>query len=226
VSDILALLRHLAALPDGTPLDVYEEVKEEPDVMITPLEHDAPLGTPAAGLNQLESGDILTFQRAAPPSAVAAALARQDVRTNRSRQHRDAQGGGGGGGGLCVMEVEAPGAGGGDAAAAGAAAAGGVDKEDSSGAMDVELLSLEQRQEQQQHAGGVSAAGQQQADLQRQVVQQQQAAGAVPQQQQQQAAAGGGHPHAELLQCRFPCVVDFYHYVRDRRMVRACLWRR
>lgn len=60
--DLFPLLTRLAGFPEGTPLEVSEEIKFEPNVMIEKVEkrqyfHQA----------QLEHGDILVVQQALPP---------------------------------------------------------------------------------------------------------------------------------------------------------------
>lgn len=58
VQELAPLLHTLGGLGEGEPVDVYEEVKFEPAVMVDRL---SPTSTLAAC--QLEDGDILVFQR-------------------------------------------------------------------------------------------------------------------------------------------------------------------
>lgn len=74
ISDLYALMRKLSGLPEDAQLLVFEEVKWDPLVMITPLEQSQVLGAP--GINQLESGDIICFQQT-PPAEVLQALQQQ-----------------------------------------------------------------------------------------------------------------------------------------------------
>jgi hypothetical protein len=67
-------MRKLSGLPEDAQLLVFEEVKWDPHVMVTPLEQSQVLGAP--GINQLESGDIICFQQA-PPAEVLQALQQQ-----------------------------------------------------------------------------------------------------------------------------------------------------
>ncbi|KAF6255465.1 hypothetical protein COO60DRAFT_1641474 [Scenedesmus sp. NREL 46B-D3] len=74
VSQIFPLMAQLAGLPPDTPLQAYEEVKWEPTVMICAIDPQATLHQQA----QLESGDIICFQKAVPdlpPGHPAAAAA-------------------------------------------------------------------------------------------------------------------------------------------------------
>ena len=58
VDDLAPLMRKLASLPEGTPLQVFEEIKFDPQLMCEPM---APAATLAAAA--LEDGDILCYQR-------------------------------------------------------------------------------------------------------------------------------------------------------------------
>jgi hypothetical protein len=75
IVDLHPLMRKLSGLPDDAQLLVFEEVKWDPQVMVTALEQSQVLGAP--GINQLESGDIICFQQAPPPEVLQALQQRQ-----------------------------------------------------------------------------------------------------------------------------------------------------
>jgi ubiquitin carboxyl-terminal hydrolase 7 len=58
VSDLAPHMCRAAGLPEATTLEVFEEVKSEPTVMVEPLARGAALAAAA-----LEDGDVLVFQR-------------------------------------------------------------------------------------------------------------------------------------------------------------------
>ncbi len=59
--ELYPLLRKLGGLGEGEALEVYEEVKFEPSVMVDKLGPGITLASA-----QLEDGDILVFQQALP----------------------------------------------------------------------------------------------------------------------------------------------------------------
>jgi len=181
VSELYPLMRKLSGLPADADLLVFEEVKWEPDVMVTPLEPTTILGQP--GLTQLEHGDIICFQQAPPPELM------QQIQQQQQQA-----------GGVVSMEVE---------------------------------QSPEQQQQQQLLLGGhqqqvQSPLGSQQQQEQQLLEQQLQQQHLVPlpgqeQQQQlsQQVQQQQQQPGQELPRVRFPYVVDFLSYIRNRRLVRV-----
>jgi ubiquitin carboxyl-terminal hydrolase 7 len=62
IADMFPLLAKKGGLPEGCPIDAFEEVKPEPTVMVERLGKACTLVSA-----QLEHGDILVFQRLLPP---------------------------------------------------------------------------------------------------------------------------------------------------------------
>lgn len=120
---------------------------------------------------QLETGDILCFQKAVP------------LWQQQQQQQQQAN------------------------LAAAAAAVSGMSVEGHGSTTEADSMEVDAEQPQQQQQGALLPQ-QQQQHLQQQVLQQQQQ---LSQQQQD--------PHAELLQCRFPCVPEFLSYIRNRKLV-------
>lgn len=60
--ELEAALRRLKGLEDGIELEVYEEVKVEPTLMIEQFPADSDLGS-----NQIEDGDVFIFQERVKP---------------------------------------------------------------------------------------------------------------------------------------------------------------
>lgn len=64
VADLMVLVRKMAGLEDGAPLNAFEEIKFEPSVMVDTLDPNVTLDSA-----QLGCGDILTFQKKLPDAA-------------------------------------------------------------------------------------------------------------------------------------------------------------
>ncbi|KAK9823704.1 hypothetical protein WJX72_004794 [[Myrmecia] bisecta] len=66
VADMFPMLRKMAGLPEDAPLEAYEEIKFEPNVMCDQLQPKTTLTTA-----QLEDGDIMCYQLALAPEDAA-----------------------------------------------------------------------------------------------------------------------------------------------------------